>query len=143
MMNLLSSLWGKILIIATGSAFALAGAFFLLWSSASERLSETRADLAIAVEANDANQEAIAKLQQEADTLDRLLVDALQRERTIRSQANTRRADIDDAARNNDDVADYLDQRVPDALGRLLNAPAIDENGSGEGDAPQGTDAPL
>ena len=143
MLGLLSSLWGKILIIATGSAFALAGAFFLLWSSASENLADARADLAISIEANTANQEAIAKLQQEADTLDRLLVDALERERAIRSQANTRRADIDDAARNNDDVADYLDQRVPDALGRLLNASPTDENGSGEGDAPEGADAPL
>ena len=143
MFNLLSSLWGKILIIATGSAFALAGAFFLLWSNTSERLAETRADLAISIEANAANQEAIAKLQQEADTLDRLLVDALERERAIRSQANTRRADIDDAARNNDDVADYLDEPVPDALRGLLNPSPVDENGDSEGDAPQGADAPL
>jgi len=131
MLNILSSLWGKVLIIAAGSAFALAGAFFLLWSSTSERLAESQADLALSVAANEANVAAIDDLRREADTLDRLLVEASERERAIRSQANARRSEITDLARENDDVQTYLDSPVPDALRGLLNPAPVDEDGDG------------
>ena len=111
MLGLFSSLWGKILIIATGSAFALAGAFFLLFLMAQGEASRERAGRVLAEAANEANQNAIKLMQdhaaREAIILRRL--DELQA--GIAQNAQERRAQLEQLARDNPNVQDDLDYR--------------------------------
>ena len=126
-----------------GALFVLAGLFYFLWSSSQNSLAEARAELAIALEVNTANQDAIAKLQQEADTLDRLLIAARENEAEIRRQANADRQEFQELMDNDADAQNWGDTPMPDSVIRLLNAPPVSADGSSEGDGAANSDDAL
>lgn len=116
--------------MALAAASAGAYAFFKHYQGVLEDRATAKQALADALEANEQQELANAKLQDDIKTRDRLL---LQRERA-RQLAVQQREDLNaqlKVLRDKPEVAAWMDARVPDAiLGRLRNDPA----GAGDGD---------
>ena len=111
----------------------LAGAFIvaclvagLLWyrSEATAALAErdrARADLAVAVDANNAAQATIGRLRATQAANDKLVAEMADQLEAINRQIAETNDALSDLKATNEDVRTYLSGAVPDELKRLLN----------------------
>lgn len=127
-MALLGSLWGRIVLGVAGVFLILAVTFCWSWVEAEKRRARLDERLQVALATNEANQDAIARLESEAERLDRLLVRSAEREEYLRQQSNTFRNAVNDVIEDNPDVEDYNRQPVPDSLRGVFNSRFTDPN---------------
>lgn len=82
---------------------------------------QAKADLATAVGANKAQQEAIADLQHQIEVNDRIVAGLASRLASIRTELLADREEVADLKDRDNDVRTYLNAAVPDALRRVLD----------------------
>jgi hypothetical protein len=82
---------------------------------------QAKADLATAVGANKAQQEAIADLQHQVEVNDRIVAGLASRLASIRTELLADREDVADLKDRDNDVRTYLDTPVPGPLRRVLD----------------------
>lgn len=80
-----------------------------------------KADLAVAVGANKAQQEAIADLQHQIEVNDRIVAGLASRLASIRTELLADREEVADLKDRDNDVRTYLDTPVPGPLRRVLD----------------------
>ncbi|MDR2056149.1 MAG: hypothetical protein LBQ10_09825 [Desulfovibrio sp.] len=95
----------------------------------STELAETRADLAVAVEVNEANRQAVERLERGMENTDRVLAGWNEDRTTLAGVRNAARAAVREAMRDETFRAWYLAPAHNDAW-RLLNE-AVDAGGNG------------
>lgn len=82
---------------------------------------QAKADLATAVGANKAQQEAIAELQHQIEVNDRIVAGLASRLASIRTELLADREEVADLKDRDNDVRTYLDTPVPGPLRRVLD----------------------
>ena len=140
---LLGNLWGRIVLGAAGVFLILAVTFCWSWVEAEKRRARLDERLQVALATNEANQDAIARLEDEAERLDRLLVRSAEREEYLRQQSNAFRNAVNDVIEDNPDVEDYNRQPVPDPLRGVFNSRFTDPNRGRAPDAAEASDPPV
>lgn len=118
---------------ALAASVAVSGGLYLITRAQKAEIAAARLEITTLQEANASGREAVARLEAERDQLAERLDEQREREAAIRRESRERLAAVSGLAREDEDVAAFVDRRTPAELCRL-HAPAGRESDCEDGD---------